>query len=127
MTEIEDVVMIPLIWIPPNVLKLISLEPKEEKKNGMRHFYTDQLMNDASFYYIDDMNRLVYKEYDMTVVKDATITGTEMPALRYNIEHKVMIEPLPDKVYARIKNKMCTLELYFVDGILKQVNSIIET
>lgn len=127
MTEIEDVVMIPLVWIPPNVLKLISLEPKELKTKGARHFYTDQLLNEGCFYYIDEMNRLVYKNIHMSVVLSEDLAGKRLPNLVYETEHQVVLEPLPDKVYAKINNKMCILELSFVEGLLKQVNSIIET
>lgn len=126
MERTDDLVAIPLIWIPPNVLKLISLEPKENKKNGAREFFTDQLEQEAYFYYIDDMGRLIYKNYSMYVVKDYKLEQKKQSVLLFDIQHQVVLEPELDKVYAVIKDKMCILELSFREGILKQVNSIIE-
>lgn len=126
MEKTDDLVAVPLIWIPPNVLKLISLEPKENKKNGAREFFTDQLEQEAYFYYIDDMGRLIYKNYSMYVVDDYKLEQKKQSVLLLDIQHQVVLEPELDKVYAVIKDKMCILELSFREGILKQVNSIIE-
>lgn len=126
MEKTDDLVAVPLIWIPPNVLKLISLEPKENKKNGARDFFTDQLEQEAYFYYIDDMGRLIYKNYSMYVVDDYKLEQKKQSVLLLDIQHQVVLEPELDKVYAVIKDKMCILELSFREGILKQVNSIIE-
>jgi hypothetical protein len=122
-TEIDDLVLIPLIWIPPNILRLITGSVKSKEHQPAHDFYTDELGSNAMFYYIDRMGRLVYKNISMSVVVDESVVGTSFPSLVYNTQHQVVIEPLPNKVYTTIKNKLCTLELYFEDGILKQVKS----
>jgi hypothetical protein len=117
--EIDDLVMIPTLWIPPNILKIIATEDVKHDGVPVCNFYTDELGSDANFYYINSRGNLIYKNMRMTVM-NMSVGGT---SLVINTEHQVVIEPLPEKVYATIKDKLCTLELYFEDGILKQVKS----
>ena len=118
-TELDDLVMIPTVWLPPNVLDLIMDEVVTHDGVPVYDFYTPKLGSNAFFYYIDKRGNLVYKNMKMTVM-NMTVGGT---SLVINTKHQVVIEPLPEKVYTTIKNKLCTLELYFENGILKQVKS----
>lgn len=118
-TELDDLVMIPTVWIPPDVLKLIATENVTHEGVPIYDFYTPELGSKALFYYIDKRGRLVYKCMSMTIM-NTDINGT---SLIINTQHQVVIEPLPEKVYTIIKDKLCTLELYFEEGILKQVKS----
>lgn len=118
-TEVDDLVMIPTVWIPPNILKLIVNDVVTHDGVPVYDFYTPELGSKALYYYIDKRGRLIYKCMDMTVM-NMSVGGT---SLVIRAQHQVVIEPLPEKVYTTIKNKLCTLELYFEDGILKQVKS----
>jgi hypothetical protein len=120
-TEIDDLVMIPTMWIPPNVLKLISMDVVKHDGVPTYDFYTPELGSNALFYYIDKHGRLVYKCMSMNIMN----TSGGGTSLVISAEHQVVIEPLPEKVYTTIKDKLCTLELSFEEGILKQVKSSI--
>lgn len=116
-SQINDLIMIPKSFLPVNVLKLISKEGNYDKVSSY-DFYTDILGGEGLFYYIDMSGRLVFKDMSLSVEGFSKSTDFIM-----NIDHKVVIEPLPDKVYSVINNKFCTLELYFEEGILKQIKS----
>jgi hypothetical protein len=118
-TELDDLVMIPTVWLPPNILKLIVSEVVTHDGVPVYDFYTPELGSKALYYYIDKRGRLIYKCMDMSVM-NMSVGAT---SLVISTQHQIVIEPLPEKVYTTIKNKLCTLELYFEDGILKQVKS----
>lgn len=118
-TELDDLVMIPTVWLPPNILKLIVSEAVTHDGVPVYDFYTPELGSKALYYYIDKRGRLIYKCMDMSVM-NMSVGAT---SLVISTQHQIVIEPLPEKVYTTIKNKLCTLELYFEDGILKQVKS----
>jgi len=118
-TELDDLVMIPTVWLPPNILKLIVSEVVTHDGVPVHDFYTPELGSKALYYYIDKRGRLIYKCMDMSVM-NMSVGAT---SLVISTQHQIVIEPMPEKVYTTIKNKLCTLELYFEDGILKQVKS----
>jgi len=118
-TELDDLVMIPTVWLPPNILKLIVSEVVTHDGVPVHDFYTPELGSKALYYYIDKRGRLIYKSMSMSVMN----VSEGCTSLVISAEHQIVIEPMPEKVYTTIKNKLCTLELYFEDGILKQVKS----
>ena len=117
-TEIDDLVMIPTVWIPPDILRLIKTHTTHDSV-PVHDFYTPELGSNANFYYIDKRGRLVFKNISMYVLCDSDNNSSMV----MNTKHQAVIEPLPEKVYSVINDKFCTLELLFEDGILKQVKS----
>lgn len=123
MDRIDDLVMIPLMWLPPKVLRLIK--KTDLKNDGMHDFFTDELSGDGDIYYIDTAGRLIIERIKMSVMEDAVLTGTSTTMLVCDIKHNQILFPQLEKVYCEIRGKRCTLELSFDDGLLSQVNSII--
>ena len=123
--KIDDLILIPYLWLPPKILQLLSTSRKKGKEPS-HEFYSDDLGAEGNFYYIDNMGRLIFRDICMTVLVDKSVTGVNSPTLITDTEHKLIFEPELEKVYSHIKDKFCILELDFKDGILKQVNSIIE-
>lgn len=126
MDRIEDLVMIPLMWLPPNVLRLIKPPKKAIKNDGMHDFFTDELSGEGDIYYIDLQGRLIIERIKMCVQEDAMLTGVSTTMLVSDIKHNMILFPQLEKVYCEIRGKRCTLELSFDDdGLLSQVNPII--
>jgi hypothetical protein len=115
--EINDLVMIPKSFLPINVLRLITKEGNYAKITEY-DFYTDALGGEGLFYYIDNLGRLVFRDMNISI----GVVGKSVDLI-LDTDHKVVIEPLPDKVYSVINNKFCTLELHFEEGILQQIKS----
>jgi hypothetical protein len=115
--EINDLVMIPKSFLPVNVLRLITKEGNYAKITEY-DFYTDALGGEGLFYYIDNLGRLVFRDMNISI----GVVGKSVDLI-LDTDHKVVIEPLPDKVYSVINNKFCTLELHFEEGILQQIKS----
>lgn len=123
MDRIDDLVMIPLMWLPPKVLRLIK--KTDLKNDGMFDFFTDELSGDGDIYYIDTAGRLIIERIKMCVMEDAVLTGASTTMLVCDIKHNQILSPQLEKVYCEIRGKRCTLELSFDEGLLSQVNSII--
>lgn len=126
MDRIEDLVMIPLMWLPPKVLRLISRKEQVLRNDGMHDFFTDEMSGEGDIYYIDTQGRLIVERIKMSVQEDAVLTGVSTTMLVCDIKHNMILFPQLEKVYCEIRGKKCTLELSFDDdGLLSQVNSII--
>lgn len=125
MDRIEDLVMVPLMWLPPKVLRLIKPANDAIKNDGMHDFFTDELSGEGDIYYIDTAGRLIIERIKMSVMEDAVLTGVSTTMLVCDIKHNQIMFPMLEKVYCEIRGKRCTLELSFDDGLLSQVNSII--
>lgn len=126
MDKVEDLVMIPLMWLPPEVLRLISRKEQLMRNDGMHDFFTDEMSGDGDIYYIDTQGRLIVERIKMSVQEDAILTGVSTTMLVCDIKHNMILFPQLEKVYCEIRGKKCTLELSFDDqGYLSQVNSII--
>ena len=123
MDRIDDLVMIPLMWLPPKVLRLIK--KTDLKNDGMFDFFTDEMSGEGDIYYIDTAGRLIIERIKMCVMEDAVLTGASTTMLVCDIKHNQIVFPQLEKVYCEIRGKRCTLELSFDDGLLSQVNSII--
>lgn len=123
MDRIDDLVMIPLMWLPPKVLRLIK--KTDLKNDGMFDFFTDEMSGEGDIYYIDTVGRLMIERIKMCVMEDAVLTGASTTMLVCDIKHNQILFPQLEKVYCEIRGKRCTLELSFDDGLLSQVNSII--
>ena len=115
--EINDLVVIPKSFLPVNVLRLITKEGNYAKLTEY-DFYTDALGGEGLFYYIDNLGRLVFRDITISI----GVVGKSVDLI-LDTDHKLVIEPLPDKVYSVINDKFCTLELHFEEGILKQIKS----
>lgn len=126
MDRLEDLVMIPLMWLPPKVLRLISRKEQLMRNDGMHDFFTDEMSGEGDIYYIDTQGRLIIERIKMSVQEDAVLAGVSTTMLVCDIKHNMILFPQLEKVYCEIRGKKCTLELSFDDeGYLSQVNSII--
>jgi hypothetical protein len=123
MNRIDDLVMVPIMWLPNKVLRLLKKE--DVRSDKMIDFFTDELSGDGDIYYIDTAGRLIIERIKMSVMEDAVLTGVSTTALVCDIKHNHVMFPSLEKVYCEIRGKRCTLELSFDDGLLSQVNSII--
>lgn len=123
MDRIDDLVMVPIRWLPNKILRLLKKE--DIRKDKMIDFFTDELSGDGDIYYIDTAGRLIIERIKMSVMEDAILTGVSNTTLVCDIKHNQILLPQLEKVYCEIRGKRCTLELSFDDGLLYQVNSII--
>jgi len=123
MDRIDDLVMVPIRWLPNKILRLLKKE--DVRKDKMIDFFTDELSGDGDIYYIDTEGRLIIERIKMSVMEDAILTGVSNTTLVCDIKHNQIMFPMLEKVYCEIRGKRCTLELSFDDGLLSQVNSII--
>lgn len=117
--KIDDVVYVPLAFVPDVVIPHIHQCPLRDWSNGMYPFYTKDLHRSGQFYFVDENGYLMLETHTNMRLD----TNDEGRTIFTFDRHK---EPLRfhslKYLYCFFTDKRCTLELTFDNGILRYIN-----